>query len=143
MTPPDPLLGELAAIKWLLVFIAACALGILAAFVMMVVNATGAMKENLRGARFQARNVEVEQLLASGRSLAAKSAALDWLKSEPHRVEAHWALARAHYQLGELSEAKQVVNAVLTIAPEEHYRVNDWLDLLDAQFSQRRPKPVG
>jgi hypothetical protein len=44
--------------------------------------------------------------------------------------------------LGELSEAKQVLKSLLKFAPEEHYRVDAWLELLESEFSQRRPKPV-
>jgi predicted Zn-dependent protease len=62
--------------------------------------------------------------------------------SQPRRPEAHWALAKAHYQLGELSEAKQVLSGLLKVAPEERYRVDAWLDLLETEFAKKRPKPV-
>ncbi|SJZ87968.1 tetratricopeptide repeat protein [Novilysobacter spongiicola] len=138
----EPLLQELGAIKWLLVFIAAGVALIAATFFFLAVNIIAVMKENRRGNSSQSKHAELEDLLASGQSTAAKFTAMEWVAAQPRRPEAHWALAKAHYQLGELSEAKQVLTGLLKVAPEEHYRVDAWLELLESEFSQKRPKSV-
>jgi tetratricopeptide (TPR) repeat protein len=137
-----PLLSQLTAIKWLLVFIAFCSLGVLVTFFFLAVNMLDAIKEGRINNRSQSKSSELDELLASGQSKAAKFTALEWVAAQPLKPEAHWALAKAHYQLGELSEAKQVLNGLLKFAPEEHYRVGAWLELLETEFSERRPKPV-
>ena len=139
----EPLLSQLTAIKWLLVFIAACVAAVVAIFFVLAVNVVSVMKENRRGNLSQSKNAELEDLLASGQSTAAKLTAMEWVSAQPRRSEAHWALAKAHYQLGELSEAKQVLKGLLKVAPEEHYRVDAWLELLETEFAEKRPKPVG
>jgi predicted Zn-dependent protease len=138
----EPLLRELGAIKWLLVFIAAAVALIAATFFFLAVNIIAVMKENRRGNSSQSKQAELEDLLASGQSTAAKFTAMEWVTTQPRRPEAHWALAKAHYQLGELSEAKQVLKGLLKVAPEEHYRVDAWLELLESEFAQKRPKSV-
>lgn len=137
-----PSLSQLTAIKWLLVFIAICALGVLISFFVLVVNMLDAIKEGRSKSRSQAKSSELDELLASGQSKAAKLTAMEWVAAQPFKPEAHWALAKAHYQLGELSEAKQVLNSLLKFAPEEHYRVDAWLELLETEFSERRLKPA-
>ncbi len=138
----EPVLRELSAIKWLLVFIAAGVASITAIFFFLSVNIISVMRENRRGNRSQPKQSELDELLASDQSTAAKFAAIEWLATQPRRPEAHWALAKAHYQLGELSEAKQALKELLKVAPEEHYRVVAWLDLVETEFAQKRPKPV-
>ena len=142
MEPLTPLLSELTAIKWLLVFIALCAFGVLVIFFVLVINMLDAIKEGRSNNRTQSKSSELDELLASGQSKAAKFTAMEWVAAQPLKPEAHWALAKAHYQLGELSEAKQVLKGLLKFAPEEHYRVDAWLELLETEFSERRPKPV-
>jgi tetratricopeptide (TPR) repeat protein len=137
-----PLLDVLHHITWLLVFISAGVLVMSVAFVVLVVNVVSVMKENRSSRRGDLRQTELDDLLASGQSKAAKFSAKEWIALEPRRPEAHWALAKAHYQLGELAEAKQVLNELLKIAPEEDYRIDAWLELLETEFSERRPKPV-
>lgn len=116
---------------------------LLAIFFFLAMNMTSVMKQNRLNNSAQSKQAELDELLASGQSKAAKFTAMEWISAQPGRPEAHWALAKAHYQLGELSEAKQVLKSLLKIAPEEHYRVDDWLDLLENEFAERRPKPVG
>lgn len=142
MESVEPFLRELTAIKWLLVFIATGVASIAAIFFFLTVNIISVMRDNRRDYRSQSKHVELEDLLASGQSTAAKFSALEWVASQPRRPEAHWALAKAHYQLGELSEAKQALSSLLKVAPEERYRVDAWLELLEAEFAKRRPKPV-
>lgn len=138
----DPLLSQLTTIKWLLAVIAACAFGIVAIFFILAANMISVTRENRLGNQSQSKNAELEDMLAAGESKTAKLTAIDWLSTQPRRPEAHWALAKAHYQLGELSEAKQVLRGLLKVAPEEHYRVDAWLELLETEFSENRPKPV-
>jgi thioredoxin-like negative regulator of GroEL len=138
----DSLLSQLTTIKWLLAFISACAVSMVAIFFVLAFNIIKAVSENRLIGRSHSKNAELEELLSSGQSTAAKFTALEWVASQPRRPEAHWALAKAHYQLGELSEAKQVLKGFLKVAPEEHYRVDAWLELLEAEFSEKRPKPV-
>lgn len=137
-----PLLSQLTAIKWLLAFIALCVFGVLVTFFVLAVNMLDAIKEGRGNSRSQSKSSELDELLASGQSKAAKFAAMEWVAAQPLRPEAHWALAKAHHQLGELSEAKMVLNGLLKFAPEEHYRVDAWLELLETEFSEMRPKPV-
>lgn len=142
MESTQPILDALQGITWLLVFIGAGILVMSVCFVILVVNVVGVMRENRSSRRGDLRETELDDLLASGQSKAAKFSAKEWIALEPRRPEAHWALAKAHYQLGELAEAKQVLNELLKIAPEEDYRVDAWLELLETEFSERRPKPV-
>ncbi len=142
MESTQPILDALHGITWLLVFIGAGILVMSVCFVILVVNVISVMRENRSSRRGDLRETELADLLASGQSKAAKFNAKEWIALEPRRPEAHWALAKAHYQLGELAEAKQVLNELLKIAPEEDYRVDAWLELLETEFSERRPKPV-
>lgn len=136
------LLQELTLIRWLLVFIAgAAAVGALA-FVIIAVNLVAMARDAVTMRRSEFRRVEMESLLASGQSRAAKASALDWIVEQPHSAEAHWALAKAHAQLGELTEAKQVLDDLRRLAPDEDYRIEAWLDRLDSEFQERRPRPV-
>lgn len=143
MESTDAILNQLAIIKWLLAGIALCAVLGVALFLVLVVNAVDVMKINKRNGSAHFKQYELDELLATGRSKAAKYTAQEWISAEPRRVEAHWALAKAHYQLGELSEAKQVLKGLLMVSPEEHYRVDAWLELLEREFSNNRPKPIG
>ncbi len=142
MESVEPVVRELNSIKWLLMFIGAGVLLIAAIFFFLAVNMISVMKENRRNNSSQSKQAELDDLLASGQSKAAKFTAMEWVTAQPRRAEAHWALAKAHYHLGELSEAKQVLEGLLKVAPEEHYRVDAWLDLLENEFAQKRPKPV-
>ncbi len=137
-----PLLSQLTTIKWLMGFIAICVLGMLIIFFVIAANLLAAVREGRTNNRSSNKRSELDELLASGQSKAAKFTAMEWVASQPHSPDAHWALAKAHYQLGELSEAKKVLTGLLKFAPEEHYRVDSWLELLDAEFSERRPRPV-
>src|SRR5690606_27950866 len=116
-----PLLSQLTAIKWLLIFIALCVLGMLVIFFVIAVNLLDAVKEGRSSNRSSNKRSELDELLASGQSKAAKFTAMEWVKAQPLSPDAHWAQAKAHYQLGELSEAKQVLKGLLKFAPEEHY----------------------
>ncbi|MBJ6985587.1 hypothetical protein [Luteimonas sp. MC1750] len=111
-------------------------------FFVIAVNLLDAVKEGRSSNRSSNKRSELDELLASGQSKAAKFTAMEWVKAQPLSPDAHWAQAKAHYQLGELSEAKQVLKGLLKFAPEEHYRVDAWLELLESEFSERRPKPV-
>ncbi len=142
MESVEPLLRELTAIKWLLAFIALGVAAIVGIFFFLALNIISVMRESRRDNASQSKHNELEDLLATGQSTAAKFTAMEWVGAQPRRPEAHWALAKAHYQLGELSEAKQVLKGLLKVAPEEHYRVDAWLELLEAEFAQKRPKPV-
>ncbi|KRG58557.1 MULTISPECIES: tetratricopeptide repeat protein [Stenotrophomonas] len=142
MESVEPLLRELTAIKWLLAFIALGVVAVVGIFFFLVANIISVMRDNRRENASQSKHNELEDLLASGQSTAAKFTAMEWVGAQPRRPAAHWALAKAHYQLGELSEAKQVLKGLLKVAPEEHYRVNAWLDFIETEFSQSRPKPV-
>jgi tetratricopeptide (TPR) repeat protein len=137
-----PILSQLTVIKWLLIFIALCVLGMLVIFLVIAVNLVDAVKEGRSNNRSNNKRSELDDLLASGQSKAAKFTAMDWVQAQSLSADAHWALAKAHHQLGELSEAKQVLKELLKFAPEEHYRVDAWLEMLESNFSERRPRPV-
>jgi tetratricopeptide (TPR) repeat protein len=136
------IVAHLVAIKWLLVFIAAGMGMLVVTFLVLATHMVAVLRENRRSNSSAAKQSELEELLAAGQNRAAKHTALEWVSAEPGRSEAHWALAKAHYQLGELAEAKQVLKALLRISPEEHYRVDAWLELLENEFALKRPKPV-
>ena len=137
-----PLLSELKVIKWLLILIAFSVMAMLLIFFFIAVNLLDAVKEGRSVNRSNNKRSELDELLASGQSKAAKFTAMEWVTAQPLSADAHWALAKAHYQLGELAEAKQVLKGLLRFAPEEHYRVDSWLELLDTEFSEHRPRPV-
>ena len=138
----DSVLQELQTIKILLIVIAAFAgLGTLI-FLFIAVNLVDAIKEKRSAELRRNREAEIEDLLDSGKGTAARFAATEWLNDQPKSTEAHWALARAHYQLGELATAKEVLENLLKVAPDQRYRVDDWLEHVEQEFRSRRPKPV-
>ncbi|WP_295973839.1 tetratricopeptide repeat protein [uncultured Xanthomonas sp.] len=136
------IVSQLNSIWWLLAAICVGVFVIAAVFFFLAVNMVGVMRENRQANMSSNKHLELEALLASGQSAAAKFAAMDWIALEPKRPEAHWALAKAHHQLGELAEAKQALSTLLRVAPEEQYRVDAWLKMLETDFAQKRPRPV-
>ncbi len=142
MESVEPLLRELTAIKWLLVFMVLGVAAIVGIFFFLALNIISVMRDNRRDNAIQSKHNELEDLLASGQNMAAKFSAIEWVGAQPRRPEAHWALAKAHYQLGELSEAKQILKGLLKFAPDEHYRIDAWLDLIEEEFAQKKLKPV-
>lgn len=100
------------------------------------------LKANLSTFKWQSRESEVDELLAAGQSTSAKFAAMEWIAQQPRRPETRWALAKAHYQLGELAAAKEVLRGLLQVAPDERYRVDDWLSHVEDEFRDNRPKPA-
>ena len=138
----EAILSQLVTITLLLAGVGLLMLLILVTFFVIVVNLMDVAKENKKRGDAQSKHLELEDLLAAGQNTSAKFTAMDWITTQPRRPEAHWALAKAHYQLGELSEAKQVLKGLLKVAPEEHYRVDAWLEMLDNEFSSNRPKSV-
>jgi uncharacterized membrane protein YcjF (UPF0283 family) len=139
---PDQILRELDNIKILLIFIGVCLVVISWIFIVLVVSIRSATKGARLKSEVLATQQELEDLLSTGQGHAAKAAALSWVASQPKRKEAHWALAKAHHQLGELSEAKAVLNGLLEFAPDEHFHVTPWLELLDSEFAKKRPTRV-
>jgi hypothetical protein len=136
------ILSALGGIKLLLAFICIGMFLLVAIFFWIAAILFGARQDVRQVNSLHLRQAELDDLLASGKAQAAKFTAQEWVTQQPRHPEAHWALAKAHHQLGELAECKQVLKALLKVAPEEHYRVDAWLGLLDTEFSERRPRPV-
>ncbi|MDO8292320.1 MAG: tetratricopeptide repeat protein [Gallionella sp.] len=89
-----------------------------------------------------ATQAELENLLASGQAIAAKFAAIEWLARQPNQAQGHWLLAKAHYQLGELVEAKKVFQALVKIAPDWEFSVNPWLERIESEIQASGPRVV-
>ena len=113
-----------------------------AIFLWIAVNLVGAAQAARQVNSTNLRLAELNDLLASGKAQAAKFTAQEWVVQQPRHPDAHWALAKALHQLGELAECKQVLKELLKVAPEEHYRFDAWMELLDSEFAERKPRPV-
>lgn len=85
---------------------------------------------------------ELEGLLASGLARDAKFKAVEWLARQPRQPLAHWFLAKAHHQLGEVVEAKKAVKALLAIAPEWEAHTAPWLERIEEEIQSAGPRPI-
>ena len=138
----EQILQQLTAIKWLLVGISCFAALTTLLFFVLVMSVLAVMRENRPGIRQNSRETKFEDLRAAGDGVRARSAAMEWLADEPKRPSAHWALAKAHHQLGQLADSKEVLEGLLKIAPDQRFAVEDWLAHVEREFNQNRPRPV-
>jgi hypothetical protein len=90
--PLAPHLGQLTTITWLLAFIALCVLAMLVIFFVIAANLLGAVKEGRSSNRSNSRRSELDELLASGQSNAAKFTAMEWVTQQPsvRTRTGHW-----------------------------------------------------
>jgi hypothetical protein len=139
---PEAILGELSAIRWLLtaVLLVSSLVAVMFAFAAFILISV--VKENIRDRRSDLTRSDLEDLLAAGRAGEAKRTAQQWIAREPRRADAFWALARAHHQLGELTDSKRVLRDLLEVSPDESYRVRSWLERIESDFNENKPKAV-
>jgi hypothetical protein len=136
------ILFELRTIRWLLVGLAG--LGVL--MLLFVIGFTRAISAASKVAQIQqeavTKQTEIENLLSSGQPLAAKFAAIEWLAHQPKNPQAHWLLAKAHHDLGEIVEAKKVFVALTAIASDWEFLIRPWLDRIDGEIDSSGPRIV-
>lgn len=138
----QPLLHELSTIRWILIALLAVAVVLVLIFAFVAFTLISVIKENIRDRRNDLTRSDLDDLLASGKAKDAKYTALEWLTREPRRADAFWALAKAHHQLGELTDAKRVLQELLTISPDQDYLVKSWLALIEQDFTEKKPRAV-
>jgi thioredoxin-like negative regulator of GroEL len=136
------ILGELSTIRWLLTAILAVSSLVALVFGLAAFTMISVVKENIRDRRNDLTRSDLDDLLAAGKASDAKRLAQQWLAREPRRADAFWALARAHHQLGELTDSKRILQDLLTVAPDESYRVSSWLERIEADFNDKKPRAV-
>jgi len=77
---------------------------------------------------------ELEELLSMGKAKSVKYAALEWVNLQPKEPNAHWYLAQAHYQLGDLIASKKTFEHILEIAPNWEGTVIPWLEKIEIEI---------
>lgn len=134
--------NDLTTIRWLLVGLLVVALVFVVLFAVTASIFISVIKRNMRDRHNDFTRSELDDLLATGKAREVKYTALDWLVREPKRADAFWALAKAHHQLGELTDAKRVLQELLKISPDQEYQVSSWLALIEQDFMGKKPKAV-
>ena len=134
--------NDLTAIRWLLVALLIVALIFVVLFAITATIFISVIKRNMHDRHNDFTRSEQDNLLAAGKAREVKYTALDWLVREPRRTDAFWALAKAHHQLGELTDAKRVLQELLKISPDQEYQVHSWLALIEQDFIGKKPKAV-
>jgi len=138
----NAILTELRAIKWLLIAIAGVGLFLVVPLFVFFRSLSSAREQIQLQNETNATQAEIENLLASGQATAAKFASVEWLARKPHHPQAHWLLAKAHYGLGELVEAKRVFQALVKIAPDWEFSINPWLERIESEIQASGPRVV-
>ncbi len=134
--------NDLATIRWLLVALLIVALVFVILFAISAFVFITGINKSLSDRKNDFARSELDDLLATGKAREVKYTALEWLVREPRRTDAFWALAKAHHQLGELTDAKRVLQELLKISPDQEYQVHSWLALIEQDFIGKKPKAV-
>ena len=85
---------------------------------------------------------DVEDLLFAGKTASARSAATAWQKTQPRNPEAFMLLAKAHFQLGELVEAKRILEELIAFSPESDFDAKKYLERIQQSLEKSRPRAV-
>jgi tetratricopeptide (TPR) repeat protein len=133
----NSIVEELQTIKWLLITLVSISIY----FTFLFFAALKKLNEpsSLVGRQLYSkkRQTELEDLLVKGDAIAVKSSALDWIANQPGEPYAHWFLAKAYYQLGEMIEAKKTFNHLLSISPDWKTAITPWLERIENEISPK------
>lgn len=133
---------ELGFIRWLLIALVLMA-GYFVYVFMAVNKALSGLGDLVRNQGAEKRKqTELEDLISRGLSREAKFSAQEWVAKEPKQPYAHWYLAKAHHQIGELVEAKAAFQATMDVAPNWTEAVTPWLRRIEEEIKNRGPKLV-
>jgi cytochrome c-type biogenesis protein CcmH/NrfG len=102
-----------------------------------------AMKRQTKSATgVHLKKSDVAELLAEGKPKSAKLEAIEWLKEQPKNPEACMLLAKAHFQLNEMVEAKSVLQNLLEFAPDMEFYARPYLERIESSIKSTRPRAV-
>jgi len=85
---------------------------------------------------------DIEDLLAEGKTLSARTAASDWLRAQPRNATAYLLLAKANFQLGELVETKRILEELIEFSPDSKFAARPYLERVEESLGKRRPRAV-
>ena len=88
------------------------------------------------------KSAEIEDLLAKGMTTAARNAAIEWRFSRPRSTSANMLLAKAHFQLGELVEAKIVLEELVEFSPDQEFAARSFLHRIAQSLRKQLPRVV-
>ena len=90
----------------------------------------------------QFKRGEIEELLATGKTAAARTEASRWRRAQPRNPAAYLLLAKAHFQLGELIETKRVLEELLEFSPDSEFAAKPYLARIKQSLEKSRPRAV-
>jgi hypothetical protein len=85
---------------------------------------------------------DIEDLLASGSTKDARTAASAWKREQPRNTAAYQLLAKAHFQLQEYVECKRVLEELIEFAPEFEFSSRPYLERVETELKNNRPRVV-
>jgi hypothetical protein len=85
---------------------------------------------------------DIEDLLSSGNTEAARADASIWRRQQPRNATAYQLLAKAHFQLKEYVECKRVLDGLLDFAPELDLFSRPYLAMIEKELKGNRPRIV-
>jgi hypothetical protein len=85
---------------------------------------------------------DIEDLLSSGNTEAARADASIWRRQQPRNTTAYQLLARAHFQLKEYVECKRVLEELIDFAPELEFWSQPYLARIEKELKGNRPRIV-
>lgn len=85
---------------------------------------------------------DIEDLLSSGNTEAARADASIWRSQQPRNATAYQLLAKAHFQLKEYVECKRVLDELLDFAPEFDLFSRPYLARIEKELKGNRPRIV-
>ena len=133
----NTVISELQTIKWLLVILVVVIL-FFAVFFFMVLkkmqDPNGLFSKLHINKKLQ---VELEELLAKGNANEVKILASNWVHRQPGEPYAHWFLAKAYFQAGELVDSKKSFTHLLTISPDWEKVVVPWLERIENEITPK------
>ncbi|HEY2344464.1 MAG TPA: hypothetical protein VGH80_01125 [Xanthomonadaceae bacterium] len=126
-----------------LIVILICAVTVLALIMggILAVHVTN-MKRGFVTASAAIRKMEVERLLFRGKAREAKAKAMQWTREEPRNPAAYLIQAKAAFQLGELVEAKRLLEEMVDFAPESEFSARHYLNRIRESLEKSKPRAV-
>ncbi len=133
----NTVISELQSIKWLLVILVVVILYFAVTFFMVLKkmqDPNGLFSKLHINKKLQ---VELEELLAKGNTDEVKVLASNWVHRQPGEPYAHWFLAKAYFQAGELIESKKSFTHLLTISPDWEKIIVPWLERIENEIAPK------
>lgn len=88
------------------------------------------------------KKAEIEELLATRKTLSAKNVAMKWRQEQPRNPTAYLLLAQALFQLGDLIETKRVREELIEFSPESEFTAQKYLDRIQKSLKNTRPRAI-